>query len=670
MSTDFGPEFQTQFHAEILPALISVMDDSANPRVQSHAASAVINFCEHATAEVITPYLEPLLGKLMTLLYGGKTIVQEQVVTAIAAIADCAQATFHKYYDTVIPYLKTILSHASTKEYRTLRGKAMECITLIGVAVGKDKFYNDAKEIMELMLRTQSTKLESDDPQVSFLLQAWARVCRCLGKDFVPFLGHVMPPLLHSAKISPDVTVTDLGADHEGQEQEGWDFIPVGDKRIGINTSALEEKSTACNMLFCYASELEEGFFPYVDEVSKLLVPLMRFYYHDGVRSAAISTMPHLLNSAVKYFRTQGAAKGADTMYVRGLFNYMYPTLIEALKEEIDMEILVLAIDSFTECVDAVGDNALDDNQLKGAVEVINALLGDIHTRRQDRGARKKEEDHDEEEEEKVLDEEERDEEITSQLAEFLGHIAKHQKHNFFPFFEQLMPSILELLNPTRPASDRQAALCIWDDIVDFQRQAAIPYFQHFIPRVIAYIGDEDPAVRQAAVYGTGSACEVGGATIASLVPEILSRLSQVITHPDAKRDINANPTENAIAAVGKICLYQSGAMDFSTVLQQWLSWLPVTSDKVESLVTYSQLCTFVETSNPHVLGQGYQNIPRILAIFGHILETDLINEEITKRIVNILKQIQTGLPADLLQRAFGTLPPLSQQKLARSLQQ
>lgn len=43
--------------------------------------------------------------------------------------------------------------------------------------------------------------------------------------------------------------------------------ITLGDKRIGIKTSVLEEKATACNMLCCYADELKEGFFPYIDQV-------------------------------------------------------------------------------------------------------------------------------------------------------------------------------------------------------------------------------------------------------------------------------------------------------------------------------------------------------------------------------------------------------------------
>lgn len=43
--------------------------------------------------------------------------------------------------------------------------------------------------------------------------------------------------------------------------------ITLGDKRIGIKTSVLEEKATACNMLCCYADELKEGFYPWIDQV-------------------------------------------------------------------------------------------------------------------------------------------------------------------------------------------------------------------------------------------------------------------------------------------------------------------------------------------------------------------------------------------------------------------
>ncbi len=44
--------------------------------------------------------------------------------------------------------------------------------------------------------------------------------------------------------------------------------IYLGDRRIQIRTSVLEEKSTACNMLCCYADELKEGFQPWVQQVN------------------------------------------------------------------------------------------------------------------------------------------------------------------------------------------------------------------------------------------------------------------------------------------------------------------------------------------------------------------------------------------------------------------
>ena len=57
--------------------------------------------------------------------------------------------------------------------------------------------------------------------------------------------------------------------------------ITLGDKRIGIKTSVLEEKATACNMLCCYAEELKEGFYPWIDQVH-FYVP-QNFFIFSGI---------------------------------------------------------------------------------------------------------------------------------------------------------------------------------------------------------------------------------------------------------------------------------------------------------------------------------------------------------------------------------------------------
>ncbi|CAI7842805.1 unnamed protein product [Closterium sp. NIES-53] len=154
----------------------------------------------------------------------GKRMVQEGSLTAIAAIADCSQEHFSKYYDGVMPYLKTVLTQAGDKEQRMLRAKAMEAISLVGMAVGKDKFRADAKEVMQVLVSLQSAPMDDDDLTMSYMLQAWARLCKCLGAEFLPFMHVVMPPLLHSASLKPDVTISDIDDDtaNDDDDDDRW----------------------------------------------------------------------------------------------------------------------------------------------------------------------------------------------------------------------------------------------------------------------------------------------------------------------------------------------------------------------------------------------------------------------------------------------------------------
>ena len=50
-----------------------------------------------------------------------------------------------------MPYLKAILVNATDKSNRMLRAKAMECISLVGMAVGKEKFRDDAKQVNKIL---------------------------------------------------------------------------------------------------------------------------------------------------------------------------------------------------------------------------------------------------------------------------------------------------------------------------------------------------------------------------------------------------------------------------------------------------------------------------------------------------------------------------------------
>eukprot|EP00166_Cyanidium_caldarium_P002937 ctg_2847.g480 len=112
-------------------------------------------------------------------------------MTAVAAVAGCVDTAFEKYYESFMPPLKGLLrqSTGGDKRMRLMRGKTMECITLIGVAVGGDRFGADADEVMQILVENQrSMQFEPDDPQIGYMMQAYARICKSLGERFVPYL--------------------------------------------------------------------------------------------------------------------------------------------------------------------------------------------------------------------------------------------------------------------------------------------------------------------------------------------------------------------------------------------------------------------------------------------------------------------------------------------------
>lgn len=68
MSTDFSPIFEKKFHDKVIPGLLMVLDDNANPRVQAHAGAALVNFSEDCPKNILTPYLDAIMAKLESIL--------------------------------------------------------------------------------------------------------------------------------------------------------------------------------------------------------------------------------------------------------------------------------------------------------------------------------------------------------------------------------------------------------------------------------------------------------------------------------------------------------------------------------------------------------------------------------------------------------------------------
>ena len=66
----------------------------------------------------------------MHIFENGKRFVQEEAITTIAVLCTVMKEHFLKYYDKFMSLTISVLTNAHGKEYRLLKGKAMECIGL------------------------------------------------------------------------------------------------------------------------------------------------------------------------------------------------------------------------------------------------------------------------------------------------------------------------------------------------------------------------------------------------------------------------------------------------------------------------------------------------------------------------------------------------------------
>jgi HEAT repeat protein len=68
MAADFCPHFEKKFHSKVIPALLVLLDDYANHRIQAHSGAALANFFEECPQKIVINYLEAVVNKIEQLL--------------------------------------------------------------------------------------------------------------------------------------------------------------------------------------------------------------------------------------------------------------------------------------------------------------------------------------------------------------------------------------------------------------------------------------------------------------------------------------------------------------------------------------------------------------------------------------------------------------------------
>ena len=329
---EYPTVFQRMYSRTVVPAMIAVFGEGSCDKVKGHAAAAMCNFAnpESCSSTALEPHMDGLLSQLCALLTapGSSLATQEQALMAVSRIAEVAEADFGKYYDVFMPGAKGLVANATGKEQVDLRGKAMEAISIMGEAVGAEKFATDGKEVLELMLKLKGETAACGLDM--YTAGACARTCWVLGDACAPYLPHLIPALIETMQREVEFAFCQADDDAAG---EGADVSEAGVvnttvhvrgmglQRVSLNVSALQDKQDACRTLNDYADNLGGALFaPYVEAAATAAIPLITDKISHDVRGSAAMLLPKLLGASSAFLRDQGQPQDyAQTMLQIGI---------------------------------------------------------------------------------------------------------------------------------------------------------------------------------------------------------------------------------------------------------------------------------------------------------------------------------------------------------------
>jgi len=202
------------YSEQILPTIFSLLDDST-VAVQATSCYVLEMFCERLEPQAVRPMLDSLVRKLAAMLEGtNKRSVQEMAVAAMAATAVAAEEEFTPYVAGVASLMEKLMVLNEERLY-SLRGRALECMGHMAIAVGRDTFRPYFQATMQCAcegLTTNSTDLQE------FAYAVFANLAKVMKEEFAPALPELVPHLIQ-------VIGTDEGQLEPAEEAEKVCFV-------------------------------------------------------------------------------------------------------------------------------------------------------------------------------------------------------------------------------------------------------------------------------------------------------------------------------------------------------------------------------------------------------------------------------------------------------------
>lgn len=656
MCSDFGKKFVNKHSSHILDLFEKAMADSANPRLQAHAAICVVNYAEKVSSKLLAPRLGQLLQKLFHLLSCNQKFVQENVLSAVSECAENAQEQFQKYYADFTKALMSILQNATQEGYVSLRLEALRCLTYIGVAVGWETFKDHAIQAMQISLPI----IQQDGVEVVRILHSWRRIFETCKEDMAPFIEKVAEVAFKYA--SQNVKMDNWESDDEDVE--------VNSREHPVNASRVEETSSAINLLYVLTKYSGGKAWPIVEKAAEIGLPLIDNPVDDSIQEAAAEMLPGLLKCLV-----DAAANNMGSVnnnMVTGLFNMILTKVVGQMPMEESPDSLC----SFSLCIEkCIKTNeqltrTLNDDMIRKLYAACLTCLKESAERMDVRNELMKEPDKDEEDIDTLKEQNEQEATLSTNISDAVGAMIQVYRDDFLKVLQTEYQTLNAMLSDDALDIQKRAALYIFCDVVDHcSVQVLSTQLQFFVGHFKkAAQNPKDECVRQAGIFALGLLFQKTEGKVSAALDcnEILKLCFAQFSEPAYQEGEIEDVQDNAALTIGRICKFCPDKVNLNEVYPQWLNCFPVRNDEDASTWCYVEIVRQVNAGNQAILGPNLKNVPKILHWIAEVAWTDMSNEELDSALITLLnklkgndavmKGLQEELPQYLLEKVQSRL--------------
>eukprot|EP00928_Gymnodinium_smaydae_P050048 TRINITY_DN3366_c0_g3_i1.p1 TRINITY_DN3366_c0_g3~~TRINITY_DN3366_c0_g3_i1.p1 ORF type:complete len:832 (+),score=242.22 TRINITY_DN3366_c0_g3_i1:276-2498(+) len=648
---------------ELLKIILEGIDDE-NIRVATTAVSAFtamgddIDYCD-----VEDDFVKELLQGLIKRLQKKESrVMQENCLSAVASIAEEAvEDQFSNFYGDVMPLIKQVIVNANKEDEKRLRGKAFECVSVIGQAVGKDMFLADAHETMAAMIKIIQGGFAADDEQKESIDTAAGRIAVVLGKDFKPYIFSLLPDIFKTLEQRPkEITESELPNVDDDDAPE-MSFEIVGGKYYGLKTSILTDMTNAIDLLNKFIKASEETFCEFLPGTCEKLLPLLDMSLSDEDLLESTYTALELLTESARFAAEKGCL---DAGVLRNLVTeFLKKIVIAKLAAESDLtdhavlSSLLAASAGAAGVVKSAGPGALTPDVLKDVVGVVVALLARAASacqkddevpakRRRGLEGNTGDDDDDEDEEE---EEEPTAQALRFRLADVLGALMRAYPEAFTEVaLRGYMELVRALLQNESSDCDRALAFYIVDEAVECLGEKTVPYWNWFMNQALQGVQDKSAVVRQYATSTLGNSASQ--AMFAQMAPAAAAAVYAVLQkHGERhkrRRAVKADSKQTALSidaairTLGQIAAEQEKELGTHAEVawNMWLSSLPMKYDVEAGKKAHVQLMALVGRGHPAMASA--ERHRRVVQILVDVYKTKFSTSELDAAIVAAVASI------------------------------